>query len=162
MKNVKTLIAYASKTGTARSCTERLAAYFPDCVLADLMQTSPNPAAYDIVIIGGGVRFGSLHKAASKYIQTNQSMLRQKRTAYFLCSFDTDAAGILRRSIPADLISAAVVCASLGGELDMRLQKGIDRLVAGAVSRAIQAGKMTAPPVSPEAIARFARSVLNA
>ena len=156
MKNVKTLIAYASKTGTARSCAERLAAYFPDCVLADLMQTSPNPAAYDIVIIGGGGRFGSLHKAASKYIQTNQSMLRQKRTAYFLCSFDTDAAGILRRSIPADLISAAVVCASLGGE------KGIDRLVAGAVSRAIQAGKMTAPPVSPEAIARFARSVLNA
>lgn len=57
MKNVKTLIAYASKTGTARSCAERLAAYFPDCVLADLMQTSPNPAAYDIVIIGGGVRF---------------------------------------------------------------------------------------------------------
>ena len=65
---MKTLIAYASKTGTAEKCARMLAERLPDATLCDLCKEKPDPGAYDQVIVGGGVRMGALHVDARQYL----------------------------------------------------------------------------------------------
>ena len=58
---MKTLIAYASRTGASEKCARMLAERIPDSTLCDLCREKPNPNAYEQVIVGGGVRMGALH-----------------------------------------------------------------------------------------------------
>ncbi len=83
---MKTLIAYATKTGTAEKCARMLAERIPGATLADLRTEKPNPAPYDQVIVGGSVRMGSLHVDARQYLEGAKSILLQKRLGVFLCA----------------------------------------------------------------------------
>ena len=83
---MKTLIAYASKTGTAEKCARMLAERIPDATLCDLCKEKPDPSAYDQVIVGGGVRMGALHVDARQYLDGCKPILLQKRLGLFLCA----------------------------------------------------------------------------
>ena len=62
--DLKVLIAYASKTGSAEKAAKLLGEHFADVTLRDLTVGSPNPKDYDAVIVGGSIRMGTLHKDA--------------------------------------------------------------------------------------------------
>ncbi len=65
---MKTLICYASKTGTTKKAAGLLAEYFEDVTVMDLEKEKVNLCDFDCVIIGGSIRMGQLHKAAKKFI----------------------------------------------------------------------------------------------
>ena len=90
---MKTLIAYASKTGTSEKCARMLAERIPDATLCDLCREKPDPNAYDQVIVGGGVRMGALHVDARQYLDGCKPILLQKRLGLFLCAGFAEKAG---------------------------------------------------------------------
>ena len=100
---MKTLIAYASKTGTAEKCARMLAERLPDAKLCDLCKEKPDPGAYDQVIVGGGVRMGTLHVDARQYLDGCKPILLQKRLGLYFCAgFVEKAASCLKTtSIPS-------------------------------------------------------------
>ena len=78
---MKTLIAYATKTGTARKAAEALAdalrAKGGEVVLHDLATDTSMPDA-DAIIVGGSVRFGQWDKRSLQYVKDNEHKLFHK------------------------------------------------------------------------------------
>ena len=79
---MKSLVAYASKTGVTRECAQALAKLLPECTLCDLSKEKPDPNPYDIVVIGSCVRVGALQPAALEYLENCQPILLKRRWAY--------------------------------------------------------------------------------
>ena len=71
---MKILIGYASKTGTTKSCAERLKAELKrkDTVLVDLELETPDLKDYDLVVLGSSVRFGKARKKFNEYLKANR------------------------------------------------------------------------------------------
>ena len=90
---MKTLIAYASRTGASEKCARMLAERIPDSTLCDLCREKPDPNAYEQVIVGGGVRMGALHVDARQYLDGCKPVLLQKRLGLFLCAGFVEKAG---------------------------------------------------------------------
>ena len=84
---MRILIGYASKTGTAAGCAEMLARELrgQELTVADLTREAPAPDAYDLVILGGSVRFGRLPAALRSYLKNHQKTLEQIPHGLFLC-----------------------------------------------------------------------------
>ena len=117
---MKTLIAYASKTGASEKCARMLAERIPDSTLCDLCREKPDPNAYDQVIVGGGVRMGALHVDARQYLDGCKPVLLQKRLGLFLCAGFAEKAGeIFANNVDPELRAHAVACECFGGEIDM-------------------------------------------
>ena len=161
---MKTLIVYASKTGSTEKCARMLADRIPGAELADLCAQTPDPAPYDQVIVGGSVRMGSLHAAARKFLREAQPVLLQKRFGVFVCAgFADKADAVLQKDVDAQLRARALVCECLGGEIDLAKQRGFERLIVKMVGRVFQ-GENAAPPprLLPERIAAFAAKFAEA
>ena len=92
---MKTLIAYASKTGTSEQCARMLAGRIPDATLCDLCKDKPDPSGYGQVIVGGSVRMGVLHVDARQYLDGCKPILMEKRLGLFLCAGFADKADAL-------------------------------------------------------------------
>lgn len=155
-----TLIAYASKTGTAKEAAEQIAALLPDTRLIDLSQEKPDLAAYDAAVIGGGVRVGSVHKDTKRFIDTNAGALAQMPVAFFITNSFTDGAGeIIDKMLPADLRAHASFAGTVGGRMDLSKLKGLDKAVAKMVAKAVDEGQTLAEDLDEEAIKELAASI---
>ena len=84
---MKILIAYDSGNGTVKTAVDRMIQPLKtlDVTVVSLNENQPNPNAYDIVVIGGSVRFGKLRKTAAKYLRDHESILAQKKLGLFFC-----------------------------------------------------------------------------
>ena len=84
---MKILIGYASKTGTAKACAERLgeALKGQSVTLADLERDTPDPREYDLVVLGSSVRSGKTRPRFSEYIKANRGVLMEIPHGFFLC-----------------------------------------------------------------------------
>ena len=167
---MKTLIAYATKTGTARSCALILAELLPGSKLCDLSKELPDPAPFDAVVVGGSIRMGTLHADAQRFLRKYRTTLLTKRTAYFLCNCAADkTAEFFQQNLPQDLREAALCLESFGGELDLSKQKGFDRMAVKMMLQAQQTGGAQAQAVGEmrvgireDRIAALARTVKDA
>lgn len=158
---MKTLIAYASKTGTAKQCAEALAGRIPGSVLCDLTREQPNPEAYDTVILGGSVRMGQIHNDLKKYAQGAQQALKGKRLGLFItCGYDDLAQTIIQNNLPEALVSAAKVKMSFGGEMDLEKQKGFDRIICKMALKSIQKDGGELPRLYPKRYTQFVNELL--
>lgn len=128
---MKTLIAYASKTGTTAKCAQLLAAQLENTDIYNLENGSPDISDYNLIVIGGSIRAGMLHKSAKKYIKNNCETLKSKKVAFFICCTDTKRANdFFKANIPKELLEQAVCTDSFGGEMDINKQKGLFKLIA--------------------------------
>lgn len=153
---MKTLIAYASKTGTAAVCARRLAAQLDDAVLVDLSKEQPAVAEYDQIVVGGSIRMGKLHKAARIFIERNEAELLAKPSAFFICNgFIEQADDIIAKNFSSPLRQRALTITSFGGELAVEKQKGMDKMIVKAVQKSEQ-GKAAQPRILDDRIAAFA------
>lgn len=135
------LIAYASKSGTAKEAAERLADLLPSAKLVDLTLESPTITGFDEVIIGSGVRMGSIHKAAKEFAAKNKDVLASRKIALFITNSFIDASDeVIAKGFPEELRNCALWCGSLGGRLDAEKLKGLDKAIAKAVSKAVKEG----------------------
>jgi len=82
----KVLVVYATKTGCTREVAERIGAALAAVAQSvDVMaaEAKPDPAAYDAVVVGSGVRAGQWHAAARDWVVGNGETLAARRTALF-------------------------------------------------------------------------------
>lgn len=83
------LIAYATHSGATRTLAEALAEPLReaglDPVLADV-ETDPDPAAHDAVVLGSGIRALSVEKSASTWATTHIDALGTRPFAFFSVS----------------------------------------------------------------------------
>ena len=162
---MKTLIAYASRTGASEKCARMLAERIPDSTLCDLCREKPDPNAYDQVIVGGGVRMGALHVDARQYLDGCKPVLLQKRLGLFLCAGFAEKAGeIFANNVDPELRAHAVACECFGGEIDMGKLRGFDRLITKMALRSFKdaEGRAAMPRLLPERVEAFAAKFAEA
>ncbi len=83
---MKTLIAYATKTGTAEKAAEMIAEKLnekPDVVNIGTSKT-PDLSAYDFILVGGPIHMGRVNKAVKKFLAKNKKVLLSKRFGLYL------------------------------------------------------------------------------
>ena len=157
---MKTLIAYASKTGTSKKCAELLGQALPDSELCDLTKEKRDPASFDAVVIGGGIRMGRLHVDARQYLEYCKELLLTKRLGLFLCSgWPEQAEAQFSGNVDGELLAHATVRMSFGGEIDMQRMHGFDRLLARMAQKAAREDPASAPRLYPERIDAFAKAM---
>ena len=84
---MKTVICYASKSGTARECAKKLKTLLSDAVLCDIEKEKATLSEYDCIVVGGSIRMGKLHKATANFIAKNKELLKE-RSVHFLYATD--------------------------------------------------------------------------
>ena len=162
---MKTLIAYASRTGASEKCARMLAERIPDSTLCDLCREKPDPNAYEQVIVGGGVRMGALHVDARQYLDGCKPELLKKRLGLYLCAGFAEKAGeIFANNVDPELRAHAVACECFGGEIDMSKLLGFDRLITKMALRSFKdaEGRAAMPRLLPERVEAFAAKFAEA
>ena len=156
---MKTLIVYASKTGTTRKCASLLAEALPGAEVFDLAKEIPDPGAYDAVIVGGSIRAGSLSGETKRYLEQCAPILAGKRLGLFLCCCDdTQAEKYFSANVPESLLKSAVVHRNFGGELNRDRAKGLDRLILKLLQKAADKNGMQ-PALYPDRVRAFAAAM---
>jgi menaquinone-dependent protoporphyrinogen oxidase len=157
---MKILIAYATKTGTTEKCAKILAERLGGADLFNLSNGKPDLSNYDIVIIGGSIRAGMLHKAAKKFVQQSSAQLLEKKVAFFVSSADVGRANeFLKANIPAELLEKSICGDSFGGEMTPESFKGLFGFVIKKMVESNQKKGVQLPVIVPENIERFAAKV---
>lgn len=119
---MKAIILYASKSGAAKECAERLSVQL-NCPYTDLAQqkTKTDIREYETIIIGTGVRMGKIYKPAKVFIRQNLDILLTKKSAIFLCNAYPDTfQKAVAKNLPGELIQHAVSIKSFGGKQPYR------------------------------------------
>lgn len=82
----KVLVVYGTKTGCTAGIAEAIGTALRQAgAEADVVavSTAPDPAAYDAVIVGSGVRAGSWHAAVKEWVSGNAEALKGAPVAFF-------------------------------------------------------------------------------
>ncbi|MGN0156241.1 MAG: flavodoxin domain-containing protein [Lachnospiraceae bacterium] len=157
---MKTIICYATKTGTTETAAKELAGLLGAIKVCNLEKETPDIHNFDLVIIGGSIRMGKLHKAAKKFIDANTKELLSKKCAFFICNgFPEQAETFLIQNIGQELLSHSICAASFGGELDLSKLKGMDKFIAKAVTSSMKDNPQAVPKLLHESIKEFAKTV---
>lgn len=169
---MRILVAYASKTGTAKKCAEQLTAKLENqqvnCV--DLERESPDPANYDVVVLGSSVRFGKIRPALRRYLQKHGETLQKKPHGLFLCcGFGHDFEGYAKRQFHEGLRETAFAILNFGGFLKLEKPSLWERYYLYRVRVAIRESDFddyeftpALPGLLPENINRMASAVREA
>ena len=159
---MKTLIIYATKTGTTAKCAEMLSKLIADSELYNLANGEPDISGYDNIALGGPIRMGALHPAVKRFAEKHTVELIGKNAGYFICSCVTEnTEQTMAQNFPAILLENAVCKASFGGEMDPSRQKGADKLVIKLAARSFMKDPSKKPSILPKEIERFASAMLE-
>ena len=157
---MKTVICYATKTGTTRKGANELAGYLQDVTVIDIEKNSVNLSEYECIIVGGSIRMGQMHKAAKKFIQAHKEELLHKKCAFFICNgFPEQAETFLIQNIGQELLSHSICATTFGGEMELERLKGMDKFIAKAVSNSMKDNPVAAPKMLSENIKQFAEAL---
>ena len=158
---MKILIAYAGKTGTTEKCAGLLAQKLPGATLCDLNVRQPDAGEYDLVVVGGSIRAGMMHRAAKRYVAGNLEKLKQCKTAFFVCSADPDRPReMLCRNLGEPMVDAAICTDSFGGEMDIEKQSWLWRQLMKAEQK--KHPDAPKPHILPQRIDAFAQKLTEA
>ena len=162
------LIVYASKTGSTATAAQLLCDRLTgrDVTLCTTDEAKADPSAYDIVVIGGCIRYGKLYKPVREYLQKWDAVLAGKQTGYFLlCGFPDRIEEYYDRVLTEQQAARAFELACFGGEMVPAHAKNLwDKLILkierdnilGGGNNGDQREDMVLPTISEENIAQFA------
>ena len=167
---MRIVIAYDSKTGTARECAEKLGRFLSghEVSLCDLKESAPQLSEFDFAVVGGSVRFGKLSKTVREFALSEREQLLKMGHAFFICCCDSDEAeGYIKSGFPRELRESAVICENFGGELRPERHKGLEKLfVKIARKNSMKTDDInypneikTPPSVLPETISYFSDKI---
>ena len=85
---MKTLVVYGTKSG----CTEGIAQRIGERIAAGgsavevfPAEKAPDPAGYDAVVVGSGVRAGHWHAPVEAWVEANAQALKERPVAFYTC-----------------------------------------------------------------------------
>lgn len=134
---MKTLIVYASKTGTTERCAGILGQNLKDVTIINLTATQNEDInKYDLIIIGSPIRMGMIDKRIKDFISKNSNLLKNKKVAYFICcGFSENWKQYYEQNFPKELLDNAITYDTFGGEMNLEKQKGFDKFIVKMVSK---------------------------
>ena len=139
---MKTLIIYASKTGTTEKCAKEINRQLKDCKIVNILTQNEDINEYDLIIVGTPIRMGMIDKKIKKFLINNIENLKSKKVAYFICcGFNENWKSYYEQNIPKDLLDTAIIYDTFGGEMDIQKQKGFDKFITKMVSKNIDKNK---------------------
>lgn len=113
---MKTLIIYASKTGTTTVCAKLLSEKLTNSTLWDITSGDPDLSLYNLIIIGSVIRMGKINKSLNRFINSHLQELLLKKTAFFFSNYYPEKfEKAVTKNIPSPLRDTAVCITSLGG-----------------------------------------------
>ena len=159
---MKILIAYTTKSGTTRTCAEKLAALLPqhEVTLADLsLDDNAHPNDYDFIVVGSSIRMGKIHRTVKKF--TDSSTLAPAKYALFICcGDDSRTKEYFRKNFSPTLLDCALVYTSLGGEFKLDKQSKLDRFLLKAfIESNRENDDFVMPTIYTEEIGRLADKI---
>lgn len=159
-------VLYATKTGTARKAAQALQAALEargaTVTLCDLAKQTPDLSA-DAVALGGSIRIGMWHRKARNFAKRNEAALRAKPLALFAVRCGRDPLRpLLEKQIGQPLCMHAVFADSLGGELELCKQHGLDRFMVRMIQKSPASAEMDTPGILPERVDACADALLAA
>lgn len=161
--NMKTVICYASKTGTTEKAARKLAEYLEDVKIINLEKEDVDLNNFDCIIIGASIRMGQIHKAAKNFIIEHREDLINKKCGFFICNgFPEQAETFLIQNIGQELLSHSICASSFGGELDVNRLKGMDKFIAKAVINSTKDNPRAIPQLLIDNIKQFSEAVNEA
>lgn len=171
---MKIAVIYATRTGTARECAERLGRCLKrhEVSLFELGKDKLPPlGGFDTVVLGGAVRFGRADKRLRRFLKEREGELKTARVGYFICCAFADLAEeYINGTFGKELLGRAVFAESFGGELKPARQKNIfAKLAVRAMINDIEENgdsddeseARTMPGIIPEAIAGAADKIMR-
>ncbi len=129
---MKLLIAYGTKTGSAREMATLLANELArhDVTLADLATESPDPTEFDYVVLGSAIRMNRPIRHVRRYIAKYEKALCDiPHTLFLCCAFSDQFDHYLRVAFTRELIDTAEECTYFGGDLSLSRQHGVDKIL---------------------------------
>ena len=139
---MKTLIIYASKTGTPEKCAKEINRQLKDSKIVNILNQNEDINKYDLIVIGTPIRMGMIDKKIKKFLINNIENLKSKKVAYFICcGFNENWKSYYEQNIPKDLLDTAIIYDTFGGEMDIQKQKGFDKFITKMVSKNIDKNK---------------------
>ena len=167
---MKIAIVYATVGGTTKECASLLAKELKnqEVELFEIGKNEPNIEDFDVVVVGFPIMMGKAEKSARKYIKKHESELEGIKTAYYICCGFVDCLeDYAQKTIPATLRENAIDVTCLGGSLDPRRFKGINKFVVKSVRSEILGGgdngderkDMSLPTIMDENISQLADKI---
>ncbi len=160
------LIAYASKTGTAAQCAERLREELRGqaVTVADLEAEAPCVRDFDAVIVGSSVRFGKLRPAAARFLHEQEQELASMPHGLFLCcGFGHEFEVYSEKRFSRELRASAFAVLNFGGKLKLEKASLFERLLLHSIRSSIRESELddgeytpTLPGLLPENISLMA------
>lgn len=129
---MKLLIAYGSKTGSAREMAELLASELArhDVTLADLCVVRPDPASFDYVVLGTSIRMNRAQKCVQRYVKKyHDALCSVPHTLFLCCAFSDQFDHYCAVAFPREVIETAEECVYFGGDLSLSRQRGMDKVL---------------------------------
>lgn len=158
---MRTLIVYASKTGTTERCAGILGQNLRDVTIINLTAIQNEDInKYDLIIIGSPIRMGMIDKRVKDFISKNSKLLKNKKVAYFICcGFSENWKQYYEQNFPKELLDNAITYESFGGEMNLEKQKGFDKFIVKMVSRSMPQDKEV--KILNENINRFIEKIIK-
>jgi menaquinone-dependent protoporphyrinogen oxidase len=114
------LVAFATKYGTTRRIAEQIASEVPGGKAVEIGgDRNPDPARYDLAVVGGPVYAGKILSAVPSFCEANRDALSRVPVALFVsCLYQGEqAVQQLESAFPSWLLSRAFGKYTVGGEV---------------------------------------------
>lgn len=116
---MRTLIAYAGKTGNTAKCARKLAIHLNQVTLVDLNAEVVNPKDFDAVIVASPVYSHKFERSVGSFLKKYQEILQTKPFAAFVTMVEYDRfTKVIKKEIAEPLRKNAVAIANFGGEVN--------------------------------------------
>lgn len=139
---MKTLIIYASKTGTTEKCAKEINRQLKYSKIVNILNQDEDITRYDLIVIGTPIRMGMIDKRIKKFLINNIETLKLKKVAYFICcGLNENWKNYYEQNISKDLLDSAIIYDTFGGEMNIAKQKGFDKFITKMVSKNVDKNK---------------------
>ena len=138
---MKTLLVYATKYGSTKTCVEYLLPKLQGEVTAVQLPTNTpiQLEEYDAVIIGSPIYMGKIPKILSDFTDNFEQQLLTKKVGLFLvCSNVRNFKKYLAYSFSFELLEKAEVKECFGGIMEINKLKFFDKMITNIIRKKVE------------------------